>query len=148
MLLLSATFGMFGCSKASQQTISDIQAISVSCGHMDNSLSYSFFLQKNDDGWYLSANYAISSESPHIEYDDHLVSDEDAKDLLSIIDEQDIIKKLKHYKKPLLSAYASDETIYYSTIRFSNGELIEARTDIGTEAISYFYQLAEKSQSN
>lgn len=148
MILLSATFGMFGCSKASHQTISDIQAISVSCGHMDNSLSYSFFLQKNDDGWYLSADYATSSEGPRIEYDEHMVSDEDVKELLSIIDEQDVIKQLKRYKKPLLSAYASDGTMYYSTIRFSNGELIEAQTDIGTEAISYFYQLAEKSQSN
>lgn len=115
---------------------------------MDNSLSYSFFLQKNDDGWYLSADYATSSEGPRIEYDEHMVSDEDVKELLSIIDEQDVIKQLKRYKKPLLSAYASDGTMYYSTIRFSNGELIEAQTDIGTEAISYFYQLAEKSQSN
>lgn len=144
MALLAALGGLFGCSKAPVYTLEDIRSVSVSCGHMDYSHSYSFYLRKTDGGWLLDADYATDTEQPHTAFEECPVTEEDAKDLLSIVQEQDVIGKLRRYKKPKIKAQAVDETTYYTSVLFTDGEQLGAATHISDSLVNGFYRLAEK----
>lgn len=144
MALLSALGGLFGCSKTPTYTAEDIRSVSVSCGHMDYSHSYSFYLRKADGGWLLDADYAADTEQPHTQYEACLVTEEDAKELLAVVQEQDMIGKLRRYKKPKIKVQVLDETTYYILLGFADGESLGAATRISQDLEACFYRLAEK----
>ena len=144
MALLSALCTLFGCSKVPEYTSEDIRSVSVSCGHMDYSHSYSFYLRKADGGWLLDADYATDTEQPHTEFEACSVTEEDAKELLSIVQEQDVIGKLRRYKKPKIKVQVADETTYYTSVLFTDGEQLGAATYISDELVNGFCRLTEK----
>ncbi|MDD6489508.1 MAG: hypothetical protein PUG48_06825 [Clostridia bacterium] len=145
MAILSTIAGIFGCNKAQKYTADDIQEFSISCNHMDFSFAYSFDIKKSEDGWLFSAECFTDGKSQHTEFENCPVTNEEVEELLAIIREKDIIDGIKNYKKPVVEFQVLDETTYYSSIRFSDGESISAGTIIsGNETESYFYSLAEK----
>lgn len=135
---------LFGCNKTTEYSIDDIRSVSISCGHMDNSFSYSFYLREKDDKWLLDAQFCIDSQSPQIEYENHHIEKEDVDELLNIIKEQEIIEKVQKYKEKKSNIIISDETIYCTSIQFKDGEMIMAKKQISQDLTNYFYSLAEK----
>lgn len=141
---LSVLCGLFGCSKAPEYMVKDIQSVSVSCGHMDYSHSYSFYLRKTEKGWLLDADYATDTEQFRMEYEACQIAEEDAKELLKIVQEQKVIEKMQKYKKPKIRVWVSDETTYYTSIGFTDGETLGAATLINRDLETCFYRLAGK----
>ena len=144
MALLSVFGGLFGCSKTPEYTTEDIQSVSVSCGHMDYSHSYAFYLRKSDGGWLLDADYATDTEQPHTAFEECSVTEEDAQELLAVVQEQDVIGKLRRYKKPKIKVQVADETTYYTSVLFTDGEQLGAATHISDGLVNGFYRLSGK----
>lgn len=142
--LLSLLAGLFGCNKASKYTVDDIRSVSISCGHMVYSHSYSFYLRKDENKWLLDAEFATDTEHPRVEYEECPVTEEDVKELLNIVREQEVIEKLRHYKKPKIKVQVLDETTYYTSILFADKERLDAATLVSKDIEVYFYRLAEK----
>lgn len=144
MTLISAFCGLFGCGKAPVYTIEDIRSVSVSCGHMDYSHSYSFYLRKTESGWLLDADYATDTVQQRTAFETCAVADEEAKELLAVVQATDVIGKLRRYKKPKLKVQAADETTYYTSILFADGEQLSAATHTGDDLMNAFIRLAGK----
>lgn len=144
MALLAALSGLFGCGKAPEYTMEDIRSVSVSCGHMDYSHSYSFYLRKSENDWLLDADYATDTEQSHSQFEACPVTEEDAKELLSIVQEQDVIGKLRRYKKPKIKVQVADETSYYTSLLFADGTQLGAAAHISDDLATGFYRLAGK----
>ena len=142
--LLSVLCGLLGCGKAPNYTVEDIRSVSISCGHMDYSHSYAFSLRKAESGWLLDADYAADTEHPHTEYEACPVAEEDVRELLHIVREQEVIEKLRQYKKPMCKVQVLDETTYYSSVLFADGAQMAAGTCVSGDLESCFYRLAEK----
>lgn len=144
MSLLLALAGLFGCSKAPAYSAEDIQSVSVSCGHMDYSHSYAFYLRRANGGWLLDADYATNTGQPHLAFEECLVTAEDAQALLAIVQEQEVPAKLQRWKKPRLKVQAADETTYYTAVLLANGEQLGAAAHISDDLVNGFYRLAGK----
>ena len=149
MVRLPVFRGLFGGGKSSGYTTGDIRSISVSCGHMDYSCSYSFYLRKTETGWLLDADYAAGTGQPHTEYGMRPVAEEDAAGLLLIVQEQQVIETLRRYKKPRFKLPARkllvmDETVCVTSILFADGKQMAAPVRIGEALESGFYCLAGK----
>lgn len=142
--LLSALCGLFGCDKTPEYTVEDIRSVSISCGHMDYSHSYAFYLRKEENGWLLDAEFATDTEQSRVEYEACPVAQEDVRALLNIVQEQDVIGKLRRYKKPKIGVQVLDETTYYTSLLFADGESIGAASHVDSALESGFYRLAEK----
>ena len=146
---LSVLCGLVGCGSAPKYSAEDITAISITCGHMDYSYSYSFYLRSEDlmtDGqnWLLDADFAVDSESPHTEYERCSVAAEDVRELLNIVREQELIEKLRRWKEPKLKFSVSDETTFYSSILFADGTQLGAPISLSDDVTEYFYRIAKK----
>ena len=135
---------LFGCKKKPEISAGNIVCVSTSCGHMDNSHAYSFYIVKKGESWLFSADCSPDSESERIQFDDRPVSDKDAKKLLSLVGAQGEAEKLKSYKEPKLKIFVLDETVYSSIIRFSNGETLSAKTKLSEKTVELFRRLAQK----
>lgn len=142
--ILTVLLGMLGCGKTPNYSERDAVSVSSSCGHMDYSYSYSFYAVKKDENWFFSADCAVDTENPRIEFEDCPITSEDVQELLRIINAQDDIENLKNYKEPLLNVQVLDETTYNSSIAFSDGENVSAPKRLSDKTIEYFYWLAKK----
>ena len=142
--LLSVLCGLLGCGKAPNYTVEDIRSVSISCGHMDYSHSYTFSLRKAERGWLLDADYAAGTADPHPEYEACPVAEEDVRELLHIVREQEVIEKLRRYKKPMCKVQVLDETTYDTSVLFADGAQMAAGTCVSGDLESCFYRLAEK----
>ena len=142
--LLSVLCGLFGCAKAPAYTLEDIRSVSVTCGHMDYSHSYSFYLRKAETGWLLDADYAVDTEQPRTTFEACPVTEADAEALLNVVSEQDVIGKLQRCKKPWLDVQVADETTYYTSLLFADGEQLGASAHISDGLVTGFYRLAEQ----
>lgn len=147
-VVIVAVFSLFcgfaGCKKKTKYTAADVTCVSTSCGHMDYSHAYSFYIVKKGKEWMFSADCSANSESERIRFDDCPISARDAKKLISIVETQNEIKTLKNYKEPKLKIFVLDETVYSSIIRFSNGETISAKTKMSGKTVDFFCRLAQK----
>lgn len=147
--ILSLLAGLFGCVKPeweASHNADDIISVSAYCSHMDFSYSYSFSVRKEESGWLFDAACFIHDHSEQIELSDKTVSDEDIKELLSLISENGTIKSAENYKKPIESPFqVLDETAYGICIGFSDGTdcNVGARVDGYDEIERFFYRLAE-----
>lgn len=142
--IFSVLCGLLGCKKLPEYTVADIKSVSVSCGHMDYSHSYAFYLRKEENRWLLDAEFAKDSESPRIQYEAHFISDADANEILKTVGEQNVIEKLASFKEPKLKVSVSDETVYYTMLGFRNGENLGAKTLASKELTACFCRIAEK----
>lgn len=144
MVIISLMAGLFGCKETPEYTIDDIQAISISCGHSNDSCAYSFQLREADIGWLFSAECFTDREYQRVELEDCPVTAEEANELLRIIREQDVISAVREYKEPKEEWFALDETTYDTSIRFTDGKSIRAATLVNKDIELFFYCLAGK----
>lgn len=143
MAIAAAMACLFGCKSESEYTADDIKSLSISCGQMDLSKSYSFGISQNDDTWILYADcFALDGET-RINLNVPIKTDE-AKNLLSKAEESGFITSIHRYKKPLLKANIADEEMYSSLATFSDGNSISAPILASREIEIGFYSLAEK----
>lgn len=143
-VLLTFLCGVFGCGKTLSYTPEELVSISATCGHMDYSFSYSFFLRKEGDDWFFDADFATDSEHPHTVFEARPVSDEDVKELLSPTVWRELSEKMSRRERPNTKIRISDETSYYTSIRFSDGKTYGRASSVSRELEANFYRLAEK----
>ena len=148
MAALSLFCGLFGCKKKTEYAAEDIVSVSTSCGHMDYSHAYSFYIVKKGEQWLFSADCSENTESDRIQLEDCLVTNKEAKKLISLVEAQNEAQILKSYKEPRLRAFVLDETQYYSMICFSNGETLTAKRKMSDETVEFFYRLSKKYKNN
>ena len=142
--ILSVICCIFGCGRLPEYTVDDIQSVSISCGHMDYSHSYSFCIRKAENEWLFDADFALNTEDPRVEFENRPVADEDVTELLAIVCDREVIKKLSRRKKAKTKLKIADETNYYTSVLFSDGEQAGAPTLISQDIETYFYRLGEK----
>lgn len=142
--ILSVICCIFGCDRLPEYTVDDIRSISISCGHMDYSRSYSFYLRKDENRWLLDADFSRDTEQARVEYENCPVAEEDVKELLAMVQKQNVTEKLRRFKKPKIKVFVSDETSYYTSILFADGESFGAAALISQDMEAFFYRLAEK----
>lgn len=142
--ILSVICCIFGCGKIPEYTVDDIRSVSISCGHMDYSHSYSFYIRKAENEWLFDADFALNTEESRVEFENCPVTNEDVKELLDIVRDREVIKKLYRSKKAKAKIKIADETNYYTSVLFSDGEQLGAPTRISQDIESYFYRLGEK----
>lgn len=140
--MIAATLvGLFGCKSKPEYTADDIEVLSISCGHMDLSQSYSFGISLKDGGWILYADcFAADGETP-IKLETPLRK-EDADKLLAEVEKSGFIASMQGYKKPVLKTKVVDETVYSSRIGFSDGNKLSAPILASRDVENSFYALA------
>lgn len=138
----------FGCRKKVKYKIDDIKSVSIACNHMDFSHSYSFYLRNEEDGWKLDADFSTDTENNRIVYESYFVEYGDVKNLLNIIDNEDVIKKVYNYKKPIMNLTVLDETNYFISIEFKDKTSIFAPKICSQNLEDYFYELSKKYMKN
>lgn len=134
----------FGCCQKNRQTVKNIKSLSITCGSMNYSYTYSFSLFKSENNWVISAKCFADRESSEIEFENCRVTKREADELLNIISEKNLIWTIKHYKKPKFKYYAIDESTYYTSISFVDGKSIGAEIYAGKNLENFFYYLANK----
>ena len=95
--------GLFGCSQApkpAQHQMSEISAVSISCGHMDRSYSDSSWLHREEDTWLFDAECFAHDFEEETVFEGREVSSEDMDALFEILERNDRIAYAENYKKP------------------------------------------------
>ena len=134
---------LFGCGRAPEYTVDAVCSVSVTCGHMDYSHSYAFYLRRAADGWLLDADFAPDAAQPHTAYEARPVSAADAQTVLDALQKEDGIGRLQRRKKPKIKVQVMDETTYYTVLGFADGESLGAAVRIDALE-TCFYRMAEK----
>lgn len=145
---LSLFCNFSGCKKEMEYAAGDIVSVSTSCGHMDYSHSYSFYIVKKGDKWLFSADCSENTRSDRIQLEDCPVTNKEAKKLISLVEVQKETETLKSYKEQKLRAFVLDETQYFSVICFSNGETLSAKRKMSDETVEFFCYLSKKYKNN
>ncbi len=124
-------------------SVSDLTAISISCGHADRTCAYSFAMIKEADGWYLDADLFERSISKRA------IDTERANEILAIIEDRGIIReanKQKEQKGRKKLFHIPDESVYSLALTFSDGEIKRFPKRQG-ELETAFYRLVEEKQN-
>lgn len=143
LAIISMLASFFGCKSKPKYTAKDIEALSISCGHMDLSKNYSFSISLKDGKWLLYADCVALDGETKIKTQTPIES-EDAEKLLDEAEKSGFITCVQKYKKPLFKPEVADETVYSSLITFYDGNTISAPILGSREIENSFYSLAEK----
>ena len=110
---------------------------------MDYSSSYSYTLAKSENEWYLSFDAVIGSSGVHTEVERQRIDERDAKEILRIIKEQQLVARVRQYEPPPDDGISVlDETTYGISFDFPDGSSIHAPINAGSELSDAFYSLA------
>ena len=109
---------------------------------MDHSSYYSYTLAKSENEWYLSFDAAIGSSGVHTEVERQRIDERDAKEILRIIKEQQLVARVRQYEPPDDGISALDETTYGISLDLPDGSSISAPIDAGEELREAFYTLS------
>ena len=148
MGLLAVFAGLFGCNKtpkSAQHELSEISAVSLSCGHMDHSYGYYFWIHLEQDKWLFNTECFTHDHEVETAFENREVNRDDTDALFEILERSDSIAYAENYKKPkkLLPFEVLDETTYSFVLTFSDGSRY-VTLDSQKELEEYFYRLAEK----
>lgn len=147
MAVFSLIGGLFGCQKAqapAKHELSEVTSISISCGNMDRSCGYSFWVHMGDDGWLFDTECFTHDREVETVLKDRVIGDEDARALLEILERCNSVAHVENYKKPKGSLFfVADEETYGFCLSFSDGSRY-VTYDRQSELEEFFYRLAEK----
>lgn len=138
---------LFGCKNKPEYTTDDIESLSISCGQMDLSKSYSFGIYLKDDNWIFYADCFATDGDVQIKLETP-IKNEEAQNLLAEAEKSGFIASLQEYKKPIFKTKVADEPIYSSAVTLSDGNTISAPILAGGNVENGFYTLAEKYGKN
>ena len=148
MGILTVLSGLFGCTKApkpAQHTISEISDVSISCGHMDRSYGYFFWVHREQDKWLFNAECFTHDHEVETVFENREVSGQNMDALFEILEHSDSITYAENYKKPKAPLFeALDDTTYTFCLTFSDGSRYTT-CDRQKELEEFFYLLAEHS---
>lgn len=147
-------FGSVGCKGGDNSELGRLESISMSCGHMDQSMGYNFYLRQEGDEILLDAEFfppydSETNEYPErIEVENAVVTDKTAMERAGeILDRHKVYEFLKTYKKPVKIFQAMDETTYgfsakwggklysASSVNSAESELKEFFTDLAMNSV-------------
>lgn len=146
--LFAVLASLFGCGKSpkpAQHELSEIRAVSISCGHMDRCFGYSFRIHREQDKWLFDAACFTHDHEDETVFENREVSGKDMDALFEILDRNNLIAYAENYKKPRNFPFEIlDETTYGFCLTFSDGSQY-VTLDYQKELEEYFYRLAEQS---
>lgn len=145
--LLAVFTGLFGCNKGpkpTQHDLSEISAVSISCGHMDRSYGYAFRIHRDQDKWLFNAECFTHDHEVETVFENRDINGEEVDAMFEILKKNDSITYAENYKKPKDSPFVIlDETTYGFCLTFSDGK--QAVTiDRQRELEEFFYRIAEE----
>ena len=142
---LLPVFGLFGCGGNKKHTADDIVSINTVYYGTESNPVYSFALEKEEDGWFFSADCLVGNQKDHYtSFSSFPISAEDAEELLRIIREDGETEKLYRRRNPIRFFRISDAPARSSAMSFSDGNTIEKETMLGDRALNYLYALADR----
>ena len=150
MGLLAIFAGLFGCNKTpkpAQHELSEISGVSLSCGHMDRSYGYFFWVHREQDKWLFNAECFTYDHEVETVFENREVRSNDMDALFEILEQSNSIAYVENYKKPKKLPFfeVMDETTYGFCLTFSDGSQY-VTLDYQKELEEYFYRLAEQSK--
>ncbi len=135
--------GLFGCSAApapAAHTLSEVTAVSISCGAMDQSASYSFWARREADGWLLDAACFTQQNEVETSFENRSLTDAEVESLFAILEQTQALAAAQQVKK--LPVSAADAESYSFCLTLSDGtQYLTGDRQAALEA--YFYRLAE-----
>lgn len=138
-------FGLFGCGGNKKHTADDIVSINTVYYGTESNPVYSFALEKEEDGWFFSADCLVGSQKDHYKsFSSFPISAEDAEELLRIIREDGETEKLYRRSNPIRFFRISDAPARSSAMSFSDGNTVEKEAVLGDRTLNYLYALAER----
>ena len=143
--VFSLLSGLFGCSGGEKYSADDIVLINTAYYGTERDPVYSFALEKEEDGWFFSADCLVGNQKDHYtSFSSFPISAEDAEELLRIIREDGETEKLYRRRNPIRFFRISDAPARSSAMSFSDGNTIEKETMLGDRALNYLYALADR----
>lgn len=148
MTALSLFCGLFGCRNApkpAKHELSEITALSISCGHMDRRYGYSFWVHKEENAWFLYAECFTDNYETETVIENAVLMSDDVEALFKILELSESIAYVENYKKPKNPAFQiADEETYGFCLGFSDGSQYAA-SGRQADLENFFYRLAEKN---
>lgn len=128
--------------------VSDLTVISMSCGHMDYSCSYSFALTLNEGKWFFDAECFTHQFKTETAFSGREVKSADIERLYDILERNGSIAYAETYRKPEKQPFeVMDGTMYGFCLAFSDGSryIADSAGTARRELEDFFYRLAEKT---
>ena len=145
VLALLPIFGLFGCGGSKNYTADDIVLINTVYYGTEMNPVYSFALKKEKDGWLFSADCLVGKQKDHYtSFGSFPITAEDAEGFLRIIREDGETERLFRYRNPMRIFNRSDAPARSSGMTFSDGNRVEKETALGSRAIQYLRELADR----
>ena len=145
MFALLPVFGLFGCGGSKKYTSDDVVLINTAYYGTEMNPVYSFALKKEKDGWLFSADCLVGSQKDHYtSFGSFPITVEDVEAFLHIICEDGEIEKLYKHRNPIRIFSSSDAPARSSGMTFSDGNRVEKETALGSRAIEYLRELADR----
>ena len=142
---LLPVFGLFGCGGGKKYTSDDVVLINTAYYGTEMNPVYSFALKKEKDGWLFSADCLVGSQKDHYtSFGSFPITAEDAEGFLRIIREDGETERLFRYRNPMRIFNRSDAPARSSGMTFSDGNRVEKETALGSRAIQYLRELADR----
>ena len=142
---LLSVFGLFGCGESKGYTSDDVVLINTAYYGTEMNPVYSFALKKEKDGWLFSADCLVGSQKDHYtSFGSFPITAEDAEAFLHIICEDGDIERLCRYRNPIRIFSRSDAPARSSEMTFSDGTRVEKETALGSRALNYLRELADR----
>ena len=145
VLALLPIFGLFGCGGSKNYTADDIVLINTVYYGTEMNPVYSFALKKEKDGWLFSADCLVGKQKDHYtSFGSFPITAEDAEGFLRIIREDGETERLFRYRNPIRIFNKSDAPARSSGMTFFDGKRVERETALGSRAIEYLRELADR----
>ena len=142
---LLPVFGLFGCCGSKKYTAGDIVLINTAYYGSERNPVYSFALKKEKDGWLFSADCLVGKQKDHYtSFGSFPITAEDAEGFLRIIREDGETERLFRYRNPIRIFNKSDAPARSSEMTFSDGKRVERETELGSRALNYLRELADR----
>ena len=142
---LLPVFGLFGCGGGKKYTSDDVVLINTAYYGTERTPVYSFALKKEKDGWLFSADCLVGKQKEHYtSFGSFPITAEDAEGFLRIIREDGETERLFRYRNPIRIFNKSDAPARSSGMTFSDGNRVEKETALGSRAIEYLSELADR----
>ena len=145
VLALLPVFGFFGCGASKNYTADDIVLINTVYYGTEMNPVYSFALKKEKDGWLFSADCLVGRQKDHYtSFGSFPITAEDAEGFLRIIREDGETERLCRYRNPIRIFSRSDAPARSSEMTFSDGKRVEKEAALGSRALNYLRELADR----
>lgn len=129
--------------------VSGLTMISMSCGHMDHSYSYSFMLTRHAGKWLFDAECFTHEHETETVFSGREVKNENMDRLYGILERNNTIAYAETYRKKKKFLFeVLDATMYGFCLAFADGKqyTVDSAGTAESELEDFFYRLAEQTE--